>query len=110
MGVEDIMTNRVIWGHPKTNNEHSCIVFSITSIAFILNCLGSKMLKLPAQSLTGSPRTLSQAGDFGLGFQAGDLNTKTFCRSLLSGVFRTQSIQSSYLSSLLAEVPSQSTF
>jgi len=50
-----------IGASPEPKYQRSRIVFTVTSIALRLGLLGSQLLGLPAQSLTGSPGALVQA-------------------------------------------------
>jgi len=46
---------------PGTNTKRSQISFAVTSVALILECLGTQLLRRPAQSLVESPGTLAAA-------------------------------------------------
>jgi len=59
VGAQGQLTRGANWRSPETKYKRSRIVFAVTSIALTLVSLGAKLLELPAQSVVGSPVTLS---------------------------------------------------
>jgi len=61
VGTEDMVTKGANQRGPGTKTKRSQIVFTITSIALILERLGTQLLGLPVQSLIESPSTLAES-------------------------------------------------
>ena len=61
MGAQGMLTHLPNFPKYETKYKRSKIVFAVTCIVLTLAPLGNKLLKLPVQSLIGSPGTLSHS-------------------------------------------------